>query len=196
MTDIFNLDGASSALAFLIWSLATLGLARALFGSFFMEEINYRLKLRTTPKRQRSQVLHWEINHRTKFDPDVAKQSPHAAEQKLSPEQLQVRGRELNELMRVSLFARLWLYFRGCMFCQCFWASVILWIIINWWSQPIHGLLSVFAYAAACTTIGAFLPKKQTEAQQSNAGNFGQTRDTGCPGCGSGGMSTLQYYHA
>ena len=106
--------------SFVAWTLAVRAIAKALFGSLPAAELQYRLSLCDTPRRQRITRLNWEINNRTRWNEDVARGSPHAAAIPLSDDEVEARRRELQQLTRNSLTWRAFTYFMGCFACRPF----------------------------------------------------------------------------
>ena len=155
MTSILEITDWSQVGSFLVWTLAVCAIAKALFGSLPAAEIHYRLALRDAPKRQRIGRLHWEINHRARWDPDVARGSPHAARQPLSDAELESRRAELQRLTRNSFARRALQYFMGCFACQTFWTAVAIYALTRGVIDPAAWFFSAAAYSGAAVLLSA-----------------------------------------
>ena len=155
MTSIFEITDWSQVGSFLIWTLAVCAVAKALFGSLPAAELHYRLALRDAPKRQRIQRLNWEINNRARWNPDVARGSPHAARQPLTDAELESRRAELQRLTRNSFACRALQYFLNCFACQSFWTAVAIYALTRGVTDPAGWLFfAVAAMMSALWTLG------------------------------------------
>lgn len=175
MTSIFEIAGWQGLASFLIWTLAVVGGAKALFGSFLMAEIRHRVNLSNIPKRKRIQELSWELRQGLRFDRDVIRKSPHANAVKLTEAEMKAKQKVFAELSAQSWPERLALYLFSCWACQSFWTAVILFVLTRGLSEPLGMIVTSLAYSAASVILTARLPV------------IGSSKEKGCPGgnCGS-----------
>ncbi len=178
MTSIYEITGWADVGSFLVWTLAVCVVAKALFGSLPAAEIHYRLALRDAPKRQRIQRLHWEINHRARWDPDVARGSPHAASQPLTDEQVESRRAELQRLTRNSFTRRSLQCFLNCFACQSFWTAAAIYALTRGITEPAAWFFSAAAYSGAAVILSLPQPSMRPVGGNPSA-NTG-----GCKSCG------------
>ena len=181
MTSIYEITGWADVGSFLVWTLAVCAVAKALFGSLPAAEIHYRLALRDAPKRQRIQRLHWEINHRARWDPDVARGSPHAARQPLTDAELDSRRAELQRLTRNSFARRALQYFLNCFACQSFWTAAAIYALTRGIADPAALFFTAAAYSAAAMMLSAI----QGSTAAGTVHGDRNAQPTGCKGCGS-----------
>ena len=175
MTSIFEITGWADVASFFIWTLAVCAIAKALFGSLPAAELQYRLSLRDTPRRQRMNRLNWEINNRAKWDEDVARRSPHAARQPLSENEVEAKRRELQQLARTSFAWRAFTYFMGCFACQAFWTAVVVFAT----TRGVAHLSAWLFTAAACSGAAVLM----SAVQGRSAPPRGAERAVGGAGC-------------
>ncbi|MGE0480361.1 MAG: hypothetical protein AB7F89_25230 [Pirellulaceae bacterium] len=155
MTSIFEITDWQHVASFLVWTLAVCAIAKALFGSLPVAELQYRLSLSDAARRQRMNRLNWEINNRAKWDEDVARRSPHAAKQPLSDAEIESRRTELQQLARSSLAWRAFTYFMGCFACQAFWTALATYALTRGLGDVASWVFSTAAYAGASVAMSA-----------------------------------------
>ncbi|MGE0481456.1 MAG: hypothetical protein AB7Q17_13390 [Phycisphaerae bacterium] len=153
MTSIFEISDWAHVASFFVWTLAVCAIAKGVFGSLPAAELQYRLSLRDSPRRQRMNRLNWEINNRAVWDEDVARKSPHAAKQPLTEDDVEGRRTELQKLARSSLAWRAFTYFIGCFACQAFWTALAVYAVTRGLSDPTAGLLTAAAYSGAAVPL-------------------------------------------
>lgn len=155
MISIYDIKSWSDVATFLIWTLAVCAIAKALFGSLVAAELQYRFSLRDAPRRQQMNRLNWEINNRTRWSEDAARNAPHAAKTPLTVDELDGKRRELEQLTRVSFGVRALRYFMGCFACQTFWASAVAFAVSHGVTHPAGWLFSAAAYSGAAVILAA-----------------------------------------
>ena len=116
-------------------------------------ELQYRLSLRDTPRRQRIARLNWEVNNRTRWNEDVAHGSPHAAAIPLSDNEVEARRHELQQLTRNSFAWRAFTYFLGCLACQPFWTAIAIYALTRGVTDPAGWFFSAAAYSGAAVLL-------------------------------------------
>lgn len=163
MTSIFEITDWAHVASFFVWTLAVCAIAKVLFGSLPVAELQYRLSLRDAPRRQRMNRLNWEIHNRAKWDEAIARRPQHAAKQPLSDEEVEGRRIELQQLARSSLAWRAFTFFMGCFACQAFWTALAVYAITRGITEP----AACFFTATGCAGAGVLL---------STAGPIGQDR--------------------
>jgi len=176
MTSIFEITDRQHVASFFVWTLAVCAITKALFGSLPAAELQYRLSLRDSPRRQRMNRLNWEINNRAVWDEDVARKSPHAAKQPLTEDDVEGRRTELQKLARSSLAWRAFTYFMGCFACQAFWTALAVYALTRGAGDPTAWLLSAAAYSGAAVPLTVAVGK--TAITQPAVGKGG------CKNCG------------
>lgn len=155
--------GGVMSSSFVAWTLAVRAIANALFGSLPAAELQYRLSLRDTPRRQRIARFNWEINNRAKWNEDVAHGSPHGAAVPLPNDEVEARRRELQQLTRNSLAWRAFIYFMGCFACQTFWTAIVIYAITRSASDLRGWFFSSAAYSGAAMFLPLLYGSGQTE---------------------------------
>ena len=178
MTSIFEITDWAHVASFFVWTLAVRALAKAIFGSFPAAELQYRLTLRDSPRRQQISRLNWEVANRMKWDRDVARGSPHAAAIRLTDEEVEARRRELQALSRSSFAWRAFTYFMGCFACQSFWTAAAVFAVTRG-ARDIAGWLFT---AAACSGAAMLLSAAQNARLLVNPATGAST--AGCRDCG------------
>lgn len=153
MTSIFEITDWAHVASFFVWTLAVCAIAKGVFGSLPAAELQYRLSLRDSPRRQRMNRLNWEINNRAVWNEDVARRSPHAAKQTLTDVEIDARRTELQQLARTSLAWRAFTYFMGCFACQTFWTALAVFGLTRGFSDAAGCFLTAAAYAGAAVPL-------------------------------------------
>ena len=155
MTSIFDITDWAHVASFFVWTLAVCALAKAIFGSFPVAELQYRLALRDNPRRQRLNRLNWEVANRTKWDEDVARGSSHAAPIRLSEEEVEAKRQELQGLARTSLAWRAVQYLLNCWACQTFWAAAFAFTVTRGAGDIAAWFFSSAGYSGAAVLLAA-----------------------------------------
>lgn len=156
MMSVFDVAGWNQVAPFFVWTLAVCALAKAIFGSFFAAELQYRLLLRDNPRRQRLTRLNWEVANRTKWDDDVVRGSQHAAAIPLTDLELEARQAELRRLSSTSLPWRALQYLLGCWACQTFWVAVVVFVVTRGMGDMVDWAISAAAYSGMAVILSSF----------------------------------------
>ena len=119
------------------------------------------------------------VNHRARWDPDVARGSPHAAKQPLTDEQVEARRVELQRLTRNSFTRRALQYFMSCFACQSFWTAAAIYALTRGITDPPAWFFSAAAYSGAAVILSAV----QGRAPAGTLRGAANAHDTGCKGC-------------
>lgn len=180
MLSMFEIAGWDQLALFAVWTLAVCALAKALFGSFVVAELQYRASRRDQPRRARMQRLNWEITKRARWDDDVARRSQHAASVPLSDGEVAVRQRELDALGRRTLRWRAFQYLLHCWACQTFWTAVAVFAVTRGVHDLLGLILSAAAYSGAAVVLGALV----SSGALGPAGQAPPDQPGGCKNCG------------
>ena len=175
MIDVFEIDSVADVATFAVWTLAVCALAKAAFGSFAAAEIGHRVALRDAPRRNRIGRLQWEIQNRAVWTAEAQRNSPNAATQPLSDEDVNRRAAELRGLVKTSLANRAATYFLNCWACQTFWVAVVVYAIANGVGDVMGLVFSAAAYSGGAVALYTLL----------HAGPSAPSGGRGsCPSCG------------
>jgi hypothetical protein len=169
MISIFEIDDWQDLASFAVWTLAVCAMAKAIFGSFLAAELQYWLARRDQLKRQRMHRLNWELANRSRWDPDVARGSPHAAAVGLSEKELDARRVELRRLSRASLPWRAMQYLLGCWACQTFWTAFLVYALTAGHFALGAALLTPAAYSGAAVVLSGLFQRKPASLERENA---------------------------
>ena len=178
MTSIYEITSWSDVGSFLVWTLAVCAVAKALFALLPAAELQYRLSLRSAPRRQRMNLLNWGVNNLTKWNEDVPCASPHAAAVPLRDDEVEARRRELQQLTRNILAWRAFTYFMGCFACQTFWTGVAVYGITRGVTDAPGWFFSAAAYSGAAVLLSFLYGSGQVDVPDP------ASRRTGCKNCG------------
>jgi len=181
MLSVFEIAGWDQLAVFAAWTLAVCALAKALFGSFPVAELQFRASRRDAPRRARMQRLNWEITKRARWDDDVARRSQHAASIPLSEAEIATRQHELDALGRRTLPWRALQYLLHCWACQTFWTAIGVFALTRGVRDPLALVLSAAAYSGAAVVLSAWVSSGAL-APAGQAPPTGQTG--GCKNCG------------
>lgn len=118
-------DGWSALPALACWTLATWGLAKALFRGFVGQELRARIEQRQATKLGTMRRAQWELRsgklwtaQATKARPDLTKLP------ELSSDEINERHDLLRRSMWTTVPTRAALFLLACPFCQAFWSAV------------------------------------------------------------------------
>lgn len=163
MPSVSAVHDVASALAFVGFTLAACGLARAIFGFAWHELL---LRLAPKPPVERLQRIHrieWSLRSGLVWSREAEQGSPHAAKTPLAPEAKADMQRELATLTRQTLAFRAMNYLGMCSFCQACWAALLLYVGtrgLELDGTAWAGLIpSVLAYAIAAGIVERFAAK-------------------------------------
>lgn len=159
MLDIYDITGWSQVALFSVWTLAVCALAKALFGSFLIAEIQHRLALRDAPRRHRIGRLSWEVANGATWNEEAMRKPSGVSLHRLSDDILEVKRQELLSLTRTSIVWRATTYLLGCFACQTFWTAVLLYAVTRGIHDPLGWFCSALAYSGAAVILMGVLQR-------------------------------------
>lgn len=177
MPTIYEVQSVSTAIQFLVWMFAVIGLSKALFNSFPMTELNWWLHQLGARTREQINQLDWEVTHNKVYDKDVIAGSQQAAPRELTTAERTRKIIALRKMARGSIANRAHQFFIGCFACQSFWSACMLLLVtteISWSLIP-----SAFAYSAASVVVARIVRSASSSKQP--------TQEERSGGCGGGG---------
>jgi hypothetical protein len=175
VTTVSEVTGISELCAMVAWTLATIGMARVVFGSMPAQIIKDRLSQRIAPRKKRRKQIDWELRHGLEWSEELERGDPHVVRRPTTPgrrERLLVEWRELNS---GPLWERVTVWILACPACQAFWCSLIL-IVASRGQVGLEELASALAYSAAAQLVASRMHGRP-QGEPSSGGR-------GCKTCG------------
>ena len=156
----------------LAWTLCVLGTVKAIFGSFWADELRAILMRRWRPDVGAIKRLQWEVQHQREWSPEGVK-DPLVARQPLTQEMTRDRQRQLARMQTVTLPRRVIMYSLGCAACQSFWVALGLQLLTIGPGRLGWCVLSALMYASSAGVIqglGGVIANKSKSGGGCNAG--------------------------
>lgn len=185
MISLYEVATIADAARFMLWTLAVVGVAKALFGSFPAAELHSWLRARMERRMMRVRMLiGWLRNG--KRAPRSATNNPNADPPPPVPLTDDERRRyeaELQQMRPATLAIRAALWLLSCFLCQSFWAAVLVYLVTRGFDDLRAMLATTFAAAALAVMLATWIGVYSPPAGDPNARQRG-----GCPGgnCGGG----------
>ena len=178
MTSVYDLNGLSSLVQFLGWTLVVMAASAAVFRSFPMQELKARrLRSSTETVADVNKAL-FEIRTGLKWNAALARGDEMAAKVPLSDAELAERKKRVNVEFDRTVWRRALSYFLECPMCQSFWTAVAVFMLTTpaggWWPDLIPTAL---AYTTASAVMLA-MPGRLVEASRPQS----TRRGGGCGG--------------